>query len=137
VFDKDPLKITRLYREARDKNLSVLPLVVDFTDPTPSRGLSSHVSIAAADRIQCDLVVAIGLINPLIVKRHLRFDQVVSGLAQFCRRWLIVDFDETTAPQSSSGFRSEDLSQSLLKRFRVATRLETHSPNHNVLLCEK
>ena len=92
VFDKNSANVTQLYCEARDRDLTVLPLVMDFTDPTPSRGLSSHVSIAAADRFQCDLVIAIGLVNPLMLERHLRIDQIVEGLAQFSKRWLIIDY---------------------------------------------
>jgi hypothetical protein len=133
VFDKDSAYITQLYREARDRDLKVLPLVMDFTDPTPSRGLSSHVSIAAADRFQCDLVLAVGLVNPLIRDKHLRFDQIVGGLAQFSKRWLIIDY----VPPEELPHKTEDLTRSLLTQFRNVSRLKPDSQNHHLLLCEK
>jgi hypothetical protein len=137
VFDKDSANVTQLYFRARERNLQVLPLVMDFTDPTPSRGLSSHVSIAAADRFQCDLVLAIGLVNRLVAERHLQLDQVVDGLAQFSKRWLILDFIPLEKPQRFSGDISEDITRSLLKRFRSVNNLKAVSQNQNLLLCEK
>jgi hypothetical protein len=126
IFDKDSAKITQFYRQARARNLRVLPLVMDFSDPTPSRGLSSHVSIAAVDRLQCDLVLALALVNPLMLERHLRFDQIVEGLAQYAKRWLILDHIPT-----------DDLTRALLKRFRNVSKLQLSSEKHNFLLCEK
>jgi len=117
--------------------LTVLPLVMDFTDPTPSRGLSSHVSIAAADRFQCDLVIAIGLVNPLILERHLRLDQIVDGLAQFSKRWLLIDYVQPEELQQSSEHAAEDLTRSLLNRFRNVSKLKPESENHKLFLCEK
>ncbi len=137
VFDKDSAKITQLYCEARDRNLQVLPLVMDFSDPTPSRGLSSHVSIAAVDRLQCDLVLALALVNPLVLERHLRFDQIVEGLAQYARRWLILDHIPPESPRKRSGYTTDDLTRALLKRFRNVSKLKLSSEKHNFLLCEK
>ena len=133
IFDRDSAYITRLYLESRHKRLQVLPLVMDFTDPTPSRGFSGHVSIAAAERFQCDLVLAVSLLNPLIFERHLRFDQVVEGLAQFSKRWLIVDYSAPENLRTTSG----DLTRALLKRFRNVSKLQLDSEGDNLLLCEK
>jgi hypothetical protein len=140
VFDKDSDYVEQLYRAGHDRNVEILPLVMDFTDPTPSRGLSNHVSIAAADRFQCDLVVAIGLLNPLIKERHLRFDQVADGLIQFSKRWLILDYIPEESREMSTrspGQIREDLTRALLKRFRNVTMLPTTSETHTLLLCEK
>jgi hypothetical protein len=137
VFDKDSSYITQLYSEARHRNRQVLPLVMDFVDPTPSRGLSSHISIAAADRFQCDLVLAIALVNPMIRDRHLRLDQIVGGLSQFSKRWLIVDYIPPKELRLSAEHGSEDLIRSLRERFRNVSRLKLDSEDRNLLLCEK
>ena len=60
VVDTDSTYITHMYAEARNRNLPLLPLIVDFTDPTPSRGLSSHVSIAATERLACECTGRVG-----------------------------------------------------------------------------
>lgn len=98
-FDPTPTYITQLYFDARDKNLPILPLIMHFTDPTPSRGLSSHSSIAAAERFRCDMVLALSLVPDVVFKRNLRFDQVVERLALFSKRWLVVEFIPRQDPE--------------------------------------
>jgi hypothetical protein len=90
------------------------------------------------------LVLAVGLLNPLIFERRLRFDQVVEGLTQFSKRWLIIDYTPPENPEFSDlqsrrffEYTSENLTRSLLKRFRNVSRLQLHSEAHNLLLCEK
>ena len=70
----------------------------------------------------------------MTVERHLRF-QVAEGLAQFSKRWLIVD-GESRGPKAPA-YASEDLIEALLKRFRNVRGLQLHSEAHNFLLCEK
>jgi hypothetical protein len=137
VFDADSAYITQLYYEARAGKLQVLPLVIDFTDPTPSRGLSSHMAIAAADRFQCDLVLAVSMVNPLIRERHLRLDQIVEGLARFSKRWLIIDYNPADKLRPLSEYTLDDLNRSLRKQFYHVSKLQISPENHNLLLCEK
>ena len=137
AFSKDSGYVTGLYLDARDRNLQLLPLIMDFTDPTPSRGLSSHVSIAAADRLRCDLVLALGVIRQLMPK-HLRFDQIAEGLARFSKRWVIVDFprDIPDHPITRvSWFTLETFVNVLGKRFANVSELQIG--NHVLLFCEK
>jgi hypothetical protein len=80
------------------------------------------------------------LLNPLIRERHLRFDQVVDGLNQFSKRWLILDYipaEIREVSAGSSGQIQEDLTRALLKRFRNVTMLQPASETHTLLLCEK
>ena len=57
-LETDQVRAARLYAEARDAALPVLSLMMDFVKPTPSIGFSSHYSIAAHERLKCDLVWA-------------------------------------------------------------------------------
>jgi hypothetical protein len=66
-FDADPDRANRLYYEAQQEGLPILPLVLDFIHPTPSAGYSSHYSIAATERFRCDLVLAMGLVRRLAI----------------------------------------------------------------------
>ena len=140
-FDKDSTYVTQLYYEARDKNLPLLPLVMDFTDPTPSRGLSSHLCVAAAERLQCDVVVALALVNQVVSERYLRFDQIVDGLAQFAKRWLIIDFIPRNISQENSHecswYTRDNFFNALRNRFRTVTLLSSHRESYPLLLCEK
>lgn len=92
VFDEESRAVTSLYRRARETGAHILPLTVDFSRPTPSIGFSSHYSIAASDRLRCDLLVARGkALDALVGKRSLRPDQLAEGFAQFTRRWLVLE----------------------------------------------
>jgi len=140
-FDENSNYIGRLYDRARERKLPLLPLVIDFTDPTPSRGLASHLSIAAAERLQCDLVIALGLVRQTVAERRLRFDQIVHGVAQFSRRWLMIDFQPFGGAEPASGVSSwytrENFVAALRKKFGKV-KLLSHCPEgHGLLLCEK
>jgi hypothetical protein len=140
AFDKDSTRVTRLYYDGRDKNLPLLPLVMDFIDPTPSRGLQSHLCMAAAQRLQCDMVLPFGLIDRM-VERSLRFDQVVDGLAQFARRYLIVDSVPLKADErklkSYSWYTAENFINALSKKFRKIRSCSAHARDGGLLVCER
>jgi hypothetical protein len=92
VLDEESRAVTTLYRRTRETGAHILPLTVDFSRPTPSVGFSNHYSIAASDRLQCDLLVARRTaVDALVGKRSLRPDQLAEGFAQFTRRWLVLE----------------------------------------------
>jgi hypothetical protein len=140
-LDRHSDHITRLYSHAVEKKLPLLPLVMDFTDPTPSRGLASHLSIAAEERLQCEMVIAMGLVKQVVAERHLRFDQIVHGTAQFSKRWLIIDFTPFDRCEQSSDvnrwYTRENFIAALRKKFMSVEFLSDPSEVHGLLLCEK
>jgi hypothetical protein len=92
VLDEESRAVTTLYRRTRETGAHILPLTVDFSRPTPSIGFSRHYSIAASDRLRCDLLVARRTaVDALVGKRSLRPDQLAEGFAQFTRRWLALE----------------------------------------------
>jgi len=124
AFDTDLESVSHLYREARTNRLPILPLVMDFTKPTPARGIGNHWMIAATDRFQCDLVLALGLMNqPMPLK--LGFDQIINGLSQFSRRWLVIELP------------SDGWIPVLEQQFRNITRITSTGETDVLLLCEK
>jgi len=143
-FDTNLVCVTQLYYDARNKKLPILPLVMDFTDPTPSRGLSSHWAIAATERFQCDMVLALGLVHQIVFKRHLNFEQIGQGLALFSKRWLVVEFVPVEDPElrqcgsdTLSWYTLDHFMHSLRKWFRSITILPSHPQPRVLLLCEK
>jgi len=138
AFGKNSGPVTGLYCDGRDKNLPLLPLVMDFIDPTPSRGLQSHLCIAAAERLKCDMVLAFGLMDRMM-ERSLRFDQIVDGLAQFAKRQLVVDFLPPKGDpklEACSGYQNENFINALGKKFRKISRCSGHAEGAALLLCE-
>ncbi len=127
-FEADPKSVSHLYSDAKTKRLSILPLVMDFTKPTPARGLASHWAIAATERFQCDLVLALDLMNRPM-PRSLGFETLINGLGEFSKRWLVVE-----APLDPGGDRSIGI---LKKQFRTVTRMDAQVNGRTLLVCEK
>ena len=144
AFDKDPACITQLYYEAREKKLPLLPLVMDFTQPTASYGLSSYRYVAANERFQCEMVLALGLFHHIVFEQYPLFEQTVEGLALFSKRWLIVEFVTLEDPELAI-FRSprhcwytlENFLNALRKRFSSIHTMPSHPESRMLLLCEK
>ena len=143
-WDVDPMRVTKLYREACQMNLPILPLIMDFTKPTTARGLANHWSIAAMDRFRCDMVLALGALHRIVCERRLNFDQITEGLASLAKRWVIVEFissdDEEMKPLWSSRiswYNQDNLLNSLQKRFRNIQVIRSDQSTRSLLFCEK
>ena len=91
-FGTDQKTVSELYRSARSEGLNILPLVMDFIKPTPSIGYSSHYTLAATERIKCDMVLALSITEHLVFDRYLSFDLIAEGLSSFSKRWAVVEF---------------------------------------------
>jgi hypothetical protein len=90
--DVDEECINQLFYEAKERNLSVLPLVLDFRNPSPGIGVSNDIMLAATERLKCEMVMALALVHHLVFKFHLNFDQIVRGLSDFTTKDLLVEF---------------------------------------------
>ncbi|HEX3035120.1 MAG TPA: hypothetical protein VHT73_08305 [Thermodesulfobacteriota bacterium] len=143
-FNTDPRCSTQLYYDARDKKLPILPLIMDFTRPTPYRGLSNECFISAAGRFKCDMVLALAWAHNAIFKRRLNFDQIVEGLAQFSKRWLVAEFVPREDPDicklwsdSFSWYTLDNFISALRKWFNVVKIVPSYPEPRVLLLCEK
>lgn len=123
-FDTDSARVAQRYHEAREGRLPWLPLVMDFTKPTPSIGFSGHYSIAASERFRCEMVVATASTLELLLSRSLNFEQIADGLASFSTRWAVVEF---AARDRRDGFIG-----ALKKRFHQVETI----PSSTFILCE-
>jgi hypothetical protein len=88
AFDNDETAVNRLYCDVKNQKLSILPLVVNFRDPSPANQIMS----AANDRLKCDMVLALALVHHLVFKHFLRFEHIVGGFESFTKRKLLVEF---------------------------------------------
>jgi hypothetical protein len=141
--DADPARSASIYETARAEGLPILPLVIDFIKPTPSVGYSSHYSIAATERLKCDMVLAFGLAHKIARDNHFSFDLIAEGLSAFSKRWLVVEFapresrdgDEAVGKPASRTL--DDFINALRKRFNGVRTLPHGAEPGVLLLCEK
>lgn len=142
-FEMDPGNVSRLYAEAKRNGLPILPLVMDFTKPTPARGLGSHWTIAATERFQSDLVLALDLMNQPM-PRSLGFERIIHDLGQFSKRWLVLevplDPDRDGVQRKDNqptGFSIDSCIRLLEKQFRTITKMDSRIKGSTLLVCEK
>jgi hypothetical protein len=123
---EDPSTVAGLYTVARTAGLRLSPVVMDFTKPTPSRGVANHWLVSATHRLRCDMVVALDAVDRAAELRHLTLDQIVEALSALTTRWLVVE-----------SVRGRALLTALRKRFRSVGPLPTGSRETDVFLCEQ
>lgn len=99
AFDIDPSAVEINYRQVRKQNeSSLLPLLLDLTNPSPGLGWNSTERDALTDRGPVDCIMALALIHHLSISNNVPFGRVASFFADLCRRSLIIEF----VPKSDS-----------------------------------
>ena len=113
--------------------------MVDFIKPTPSIGYSNHYSVAANERLKCEMVLALGFVNRIASENHFNFELISEGLSSFSKRWLVVDFAELdNGDGGTRGDRSLDrLIGELGKQFSCVRVVSSNPQTGVLLLCEK
>jgi hypothetical protein len=115
AFDQDGTCINRLYLEERGKSAStVLPLVMDLSNPSPGLGFGLNATLSLFERAQADLVLALALVHHLRVTALLSFRRIAECLARL-GRWLLIEYVPADDPAvrllmgSRSGFEDYQL----------------------------
>jgi SAM-dependent methyltransferase len=92
AFDSDESCVERLAQRADKLELNILPLVMDFTNPTPAFGWAARQFPSAVDRLRCDMVFALALVHHLVFHQRQSFGRIIEGLLQYIERWLVIEF---------------------------------------------
>jgi len=144
AFDVDESCVTQLYRDTKEKSLPIIPLVMDFRNPSPGYGLCNKLLAPATERLKCDMVIALALVHHLVFKQHLNFDQITDGLSIFTKRRLLVEFiphnDKYVREWWSEKFSwyvLDNFISALRKRFRDVKVLPSYPEPRVLLICEK
>ncbi len=109
AFDIDPTAVEINYRQVRNQNeSSLLPLLLDLTNPSPGLGWHSTERDALTDRGPVDCVMALALIHHLSVSNNIPFIRVASFFAALCSGNLIIEFVPKTDSQVQRLLRSRE-----------------------------
>ena len=145
AFDTEPEAVAHLFAAARAGDLSILPLVMDFTRPTSARGLANHSHIAATDRFRCEMVLMLGFLHDVVFRyRRLGLNEISDGLALFSQRWVVVEFIPGDDPEVGSllsdwfaGYTLDNFKRALQRHFPKIEVLPSHPSSRVLLLCER
>jgi hypothetical protein len=140
-FDRDE-HADRAFAAARAEDVWLLPLVLDFTKPTPAIGFFDHFSIAAVDRLRCELVVAADAVRYAVVDRLLPFEHVAEALAAFSTRYALASLPEPSslpeyALERAPWYGAPAFVEALRSRFADVKPLSAEPSAPALFLCRK
>lgn len=136
--------VARLYRDARQKDLPILPLVMNFRSPAQVYGRYSQRLAPATERLRCIMVSALALLHHLVFEQHLNFEQITDELSTFSNRWLLVEFiprDDRYVrkwwSEQYSWYTLENFITALRRKFQRIKMSPSYPDQRLLLLCEK
>ena len=92
AFDYDVGAVELAYREACYRGDShLLPLVLDFTNPSPPIGWRNRERAALQERGQAGMVMALALVHHMAIGNNVPLDSLASAFAEL-GPWLLVEF---------------------------------------------
>lgn len=91
-YDIDPAAVEKNYQAAKArKETSILPLLLDLSNPTPAIGWKNLERDSWMDRGPTDLVMALALIHHLAISNNVPLGEVADLLSRLCT-WLVIEF---------------------------------------------
>lgn len=91
-FDVDPACVEKNYtscKESKEKN--ILPLLMDFVNPSPGIGWKNKERASLEERGQADTIMALALIHHLAISNNVPLKWIAEFLSRICRN-LIIEF---------------------------------------------
>lgn len=100
AVDADPVAINKLYKKIKAaKEEHLLPLIIDFTYPTPSFGLGNSERESFFGRLgRADLGLCLALIHHLCMGKNIPLERIAAIFAASCR-YLVIEFVPKSDPK--------------------------------------
>ena len=91
-LDNDPAAVELNYQQTvRDKEINILPLLIDLTNPSSGIGWQNNERVSLNDRGPADTVMALALIHHLCISNNVPFNQLAEFFRSLCST-LIIEF---------------------------------------------
>ncbi|MGH9666713.1 MAG: class I SAM-dependent methyltransferase [Bryobacteraceae bacterium] len=96
AIDGDPGVVGTLWRRAGSESLSILPLVVNFSRPTPATGWCNRECASFLDRARgsFDALMMLAVLHHLLITDRVPLGEILRLAAELTTRWLIVEWVE-------------------------------------------
>jgi len=97
-FDVDPAAVEKNYLDCVARgDTSILPLVIDLTNPSPSVGWENKERMSLKEHGPADAVLALSPVHHLAISNNVPLSQIAGFLSDISR-WLSIEF----VPKSDS-----------------------------------
>ena len=110
AIERDESAADRLFRMARQRNLSIQTIHADIARPTPAVGWENSESVALLPRLEArfDLVLMLAVIHHLLLMEQIPLPAILALLHRLTRRHLIVEWVPVADPMFQSLMRGRD-----------------------------
>jgi len=142
AFDNDESCINKLYLAEKQQSHRILPLLMDFRNPSLAYGIDLHCR-PAVERLKCDMVLALALVHHLVFKQNETFNRIIGSLSAFTKKWLLIEFipkeDKYVSEWYSdkfSWYNVENFEMELRKYFSKIERLPSNPDPRLMFLCQ-
>ena len=147
AFDIDPSAVEHNYQETvTHKETSMLPLVMDLTNPSTALGWNHQERESLRQRGPADAVLALALIHHLAIANNVPLEQIALFFSQLAR-WLIIEF----VPKSDSqvqrllafrkdifiNYTQEGFEEAFMHHFVIKTKEAIKNSERTLYLMEK
>ncbi len=141
--DFDPALVDVAYTNTQESDLSVYPVVLDFTLPTSGKGVNYRWFPPATERLKADLVLCFALAHHMVFgKYRLDFEQIACGVRSFSNGWALVEYvgrervqPSEWRPDAESWYSPEEFANALGRHFPHVEILPPAKDGRRLILC--
>jgi len=109
ALDKDMPSLDRLYRSARERHASVLPIRMDISNPSPGIGWRNRERTSFLGRVDgFECVFAVAVVHHLLATSGIPLSEVADLFYQLTTKHLVVELVEPTDPMFRNLLRGRD-----------------------------
>jgi SAM-dependent methyltransferase len=144
AIDTDEGSIRDLYARARSESLPIQALLADFRRLSMGYGPGESVLAPANERLRSDLVLALAITHHLVFSARFDFRQIVTALAAFTRKALLVEFvpadDEYVRewhPETRPWYTLDHFLATLRGEFALVEVLPSHPEPRVLVFCSR
>jgi len=99
AFDIDPMAVEKYYQDIKGrKEKNVLPLLVDFTNPSPAVGWENEERVSLVKRGPSDMILALALVHHIAISNNVPLARIAEFFGRLCND-LIIEFIPKTDTQ--------------------------------------
>jgi ribosomal protein L11 methylase PrmA len=148
ALDIDPIAVNSNYKKCKqEKTKNLLPLLMDFTNPSPSIGWACEERNGLFQRASADLVIALAVVHHLCISNNVSLERLTRFFDSITKDCLVVEF----VPKSDSkvkillstredvfpDYNLECFRQALLNRFDLVEECGISGSERTLLLLKK
>lgn len=148
-IDQDAVVVSKVWQMAKDENLDILPLVVDFSRPSPAIGWRNEECPSFLERAkgEFDVIMMLAVIHHLLVSERIPLDKIIDLVAELTKTYAIIEFVPPDDPMFRQiargrdylfeGLNDEVFRQVCAKYFKILRYEKLADSNRQLYLLQK